>query len=55
MTDPVMFDKDYIMSTESTDSVKVHKKGYRSPKGGNYQILRYDKDVLCYKIGRAHF
>ena len=48
MADPVVFEKDYIMSSESTDSVKVHKKGYRSPKGGNYQILRYDKDVLCY-------
>lgn len=47
MTTPIVFDKDYIMSTDLIDSIKVHKKGYRSSKGGNYQILRYDKDLLC--------
>ena len=42
-----MLKKDYIMSSESSDNVKIHKKGYRSVKGGNYQIMRYDKDFLC--------
>lgn len=41
------FDKDYLLSTDN-DKSNIHKKGYRSVKGGIYQILRYDKDVLSY-------
>ena len=40
-----MLKKDYIMSSESSDNVKIHKKGYRSVKGGNFQIMRYDKET----------
>lgn len=47
MSSSMMLNKDYIMSSDSSDNLKIHKKGYRSIKGGNYQIMRYDKDFLC--------
>ena len=47
MSSSMMLKKDYIMSSESLDNLKIHKKVYRSLKGGNYQIMRYDKDFLC--------
>lgn len=48
MISPVAFDKSYIMSDDVSDKPNIHKKGYRSKKGGNYQILRYDKEMLAY-------
>ena len=48
MISPVAFDKSYIMSNDVSVKPNIHKKGYRSKKGGNYQILRYDKEMLAY-------